>query len=194
MNNGRIILIVGCLALAPTISDAAPRPVADTAAVAAVQSLEMSEHMRSAVLLAKAAGAGVSFVGAALALDDAVKPAEVAIIQPVPIERMKRGEIIMFVKDECQAPIGCVMARRITEKHGSEVATEHYGRPDADKGKSIDATVVGRIAYVVDLTTGRIRDMRHDAAKEVSFPEALRRESKKWHYVGNIVQAGSIKI
>ena len=189
-----VAVLIGSLALVAARSGATPLvvPVADVPT--ADEPVEMSEQLRTAVLLAKAAGGGVSFVGAALAPESAVMPAEVAIIQPVPIEKMKAGEIIMFVKDECRALAGCLMPRRITEKRGDEVATERYGRPDAGPAKSVDASAVGRIAYVVDLKTGRIRDMRRDAAGEVSLVEALRRESKRWHYVGNLVRSRPYRI
>jgi hypothetical protein len=189
-----IAVLLGSLTLAAGLSHAAP-PVAAIAAVpAADETVEMSEPMRTAVLLAKAAGGAVSFVGAALAPEEAATPAEVAIVQPIPVEKMKTGEIIMFVKDDCRSPTGCVLARRITEKRGSDVATVRYGRRDAEQGQSVDASAVGRVAYLVDLTSGRIRDMRSAGAKEVSFVEALRRESGKWHYVGNIVRPRPLRI
>jgi hypothetical protein len=189
-----VAVLIGSLALMAAGSYAAPRVVNEAAVPTADGDVEMTAQLRTAVLLAKAAGGGVSFVGAVLAPESAATPAEVAIIQPVPIEKMKAGEIIMFVKDECRPSSSCVMARRITEKRGDEVATERYGRPDAGPAKSVNASVVGRIAYVVDLKTGHIRDMRRDATKEVSLVEALRRESKRWHYVGNLVRPRPYRI
>jgi hypothetical protein len=106
---------------------------------------------------------------------------------------MKTGEIVMLVIDGCKSPNGCLLARRIVEKHGSDVATRRYGRPPVDAGKEVEASVVGRVAYAVDLKTGRIRDMRHDDTKEISLAEALRRESRKWHYVGTTVRQRPIR-
>jgi hypothetical protein len=189
-----IAVVLGSLTLAAGLSHAAPRVATMATVPATDEPLEMSTPMRTAVLLAKAAGGAVSFVGAALALDEAVTPAEVAIIQPVPVEKMKTGEIIMFVEDGCKSPTGCMLARKITEKRGSDVATERYGRRDAAAGRTVDASAVGRIAYVVDLKSGLIRDMRSDGAKEISLAEALRRESKKWHYVGNTVRPRPFRI
>jgi hypothetical protein len=154
----------------------------------------LSEPMRIAMLLAKAAGGGVGYVGATLALDDSATPAEVAIIQVVPLERMKPGEILMLVRDDCSSPTGCLMARRITEKRGQEVATKRYGRPQTDAAKGVDASVIGRVAYVVDLDTGRIRDLRKNDAQAITLVEALRRESRKWHYVGNTVRPRPLRI
>jgi hypothetical protein len=56
-------------------------------------------------------------------------PVEVAIVQRVPIEKMKLGELVMLVKDGCKAVVDCLMARRITEQQGADVATKPYGRP-----------------------------------------------------------------
>jgi hypothetical protein len=181
---------LGCAATVANAAPAAVVPAAEPAAEAA----ELSEPMRIAIVLAKAAGGGVGFVGATLSLDEKASPAEAAIIQPVAIEKMRTGEILMLVQDGCRMPAGCLMARKIVEKRGSDVATQRYGRPMAEGGKGVDASVVGRIAYVVNLETGRIRDMRHDDTKEISLVEALRREAKKWHYVGTTVRPRPLSI
>ena len=48
----------------------------------------------------------------------------------------------------------CLMARRITEKRGTDVATMRYGRLDIDTGKGgVEASILGRVAYAVDLKT-----------------------------------------
>jgi hypothetical protein len=189
-----LAVLLGSFAFAAGLSHAAPHPEKTIKEPASLEGVEMSEPLRTAVLLAKAAGGGVGFVGTALALDEAAAPAEVAIIQPVAVERMKTGEIVMLVTDDCKSPTGCLLARRIVEKRGSDVATRRYGRPTVGAGKEVEASVVGRVAYAVDLTTGRIRDMRRDDTKEVSLAEALRRESKKWHYVGNSVRPRPFRI
>jgi hypothetical protein len=189
----RLAVLLASLTLAAGLAHAAPG-VATGATPTTDEAVEMSEPMRTAVLLAKAAGGGVGFVGSSLAIDQAATRAEVAIIQPVPVEKMKTGEIVMLVKDDCKSPTGCLMARRITEKRGSDVATIRYGRSEAESDMGVDASVVGRVAYVVDLNTGHIRDMRSDDTKEISFVEALRRESKKRHYVGNIVRPRPLRI
>jgi hypothetical protein len=189
-----LAVVLGTLAFAVGLAQAAPGNVTPVTEPPTQEAVEMSEPMRTAVLLAKAAGGGVGFVGSALALDEAATPAEVAIIQPVAVEKMKTGEIVMLVKDDCKSPTGCLMARRITEKRGSDVATKRYGRPTPDAAKEVEASVVGRVAYVVDLKTGHIRDMRNDDTKEISFVEALRRESRKWHYVGNTVRLRPFRI
>lgn len=189
-----VAVLIGSLALTAARSEATPGAVTEAGVSNADGAIEVTDQLRDAVILAKAAGGGVSFIGAVLAPESAATPAEVAIIQPVPIEKMRAGEIVMFVKDECRSSSGCVMARRITEVRGNEVATERYGRPDAGPAKSVDGSLVGRIAYVVDLYTGQIRDMRRDAARGISLAEALRRESKKWHYVGHLVRSRPYRI
>ena len=79
-------------------------------------------------------------------------------------------EIVMLVWGICNSAAGCLMARRITEKRGTDVATMRYGRLDIDTGKGgVEASILGRVAYAVDLKTGHIRDMRQDANKEISY-------------------------
>lgn len=185
--------LVGCAGLAAGKSTAAPSAVTPATASAAPEVPEISEPMRIAIVLARAAGGVVGFVGSALALDETSTPVEAAIIQPVAIERMRTGEILMLVQDGCKSPLGCLMARRIIEKRGSDVATQRYGRRPAGEGKEVDASVLGRVAYVVNLDTGRIRDMRKDDTREILLVEALRRESRKWHYTGNTVRPRPVR-
>jgi hypothetical protein len=175
-------------------SQAAPRDMTSAARPTVDDPVEMSEPMRAALLLAKMTGGGIEFVGSVLATDEARTPDEVAIIQPVPASKMKLGEIVMLARDDCKTPAGCLMARRITDKRGSDLATKHYGHPQFEPGKDVDASLIGRIAYAVDLKTGRIRDMRHDDTKEITLGEALRRESQKWRYVGDHRQPIRYKI
>ncbi len=106
---------------------------------------------------------------------------------------MKTGEIVMLAKDDRTSPTDCLLARRIIEKCGTNVATKRYGRPAGDAVQAVDASVIGRVAYAIDLNAGRIRDMRHDDVKEISLVEALRREARKWHYVGNTVRPRPIR-
>ena len=185
MKNRTLTALAACLAIAARLVQAAPDAPAKLPDTFTDKGAELSEPMKDAVALAGAAGGGIAFVGAGLAIDDATTPVEVAIVQPVPVERMKPGEIVMLAKVGCTAAVGCLMARRITEKRGVDVATTRYGSAGIEAHKeAVEASVVGRIAYTVDLKTGRIRDMRKDDSKTISFVEALRRESKKWHYVG----------
>lgn len=175
---------------APLDPGAAGPPGASVSADA----VEISEPMRAAVVLAKAAGGGLGLVGSVLALDDSATPDEVAIIQAVPVSKLKLGEIVMLVRDDCQQPAGCLMARRIVEKRGADLATKRYGRPQVEPGKDADASMIGRIAYAVDLKTGRIRDLRTDDTKTVTLVEALRRESKKWRTVGEHVRPNRYRV
>lgn len=186
--------LAGCLMVAAGLTQAAPEIATQDPARSAEGAVELSGPMKDAVALANAAGGGVGFVGSLLAIDEAATPVEVAIVQRVPIEKMKPGEIVMLVKDGCKAVVGCLMARRITEQRGADVATKRYGRPGITAGKEgVEASVIGRVAYAVDLKTGRIRDMRKDDTKVISFVEALSREARKWHYVGDTVRRRPIK-
>jgi hypothetical protein len=194
MRTHTLAALAGCLLLAAGMAQAAPDVAARAPDSNADAAVELSGPMKDAVALAKAAGGGVGYVGSLLAIDEAKTPVEVAIIQPVPVEKMKLGEIVMLVKDGCKAVVGCLMARRITEKRGGEVATRRYGRPGVVAGKEgVEASVVGRVAYTVDLKTGQIRDMRKDDTKPISFVEALTRESRKWHRIGDTVRRSPIK-
>jgi len=186
--------LAGCLLVSAGLAQAAPGVAAKTLNSDADAVVELSGPMKDAVALANAAGGGVGFVGSVLAVDAATTPVEVAIVQPVPIGKMKLGEIVMLAKVGCKAVVGCLMARRITEKRGDDVATVRYGRSVIEAGEEgVEASVVGRVAYTVDLKTGRIRDMRKDDTKEISLVEALSRESRKWQYVGDTVRRRPLK-
>ncbi len=185
--------LVACAGFAAGESTAAPGREASATEPAAPEVPEISGPMRIALVLARAAGGGVGFVGSALALDETSAPVEAAIIQPVAIEKMRTGEIVMLVQDGCTSRLECLMARRIIEKRGSDVAAQRYGRRQAGEGKEVDASVLGRVAYVVNLDTGRIRDMRKDDTREILLGEALRRESRKWHYSGDTVRPWPVR-
>jgi len=176
------------LMIAAALAQAAPPTSEPTPDVKATDVVQLTEPMKDAVALARAAGGGVGFVGSLLGINDANAPVEVAIIQPVPVEKMKLGEIVILAADGCKAAVSCLMARRITERLGNDVATRRYGKAgvDADE-RAAAASVVGRVAYTVDLRTGRIRDMRKDDTKTITIVEALGRESRKKHYVGDTV-------
>ena len=189
MGTRTMAALAACLMVAARLAQAAPDASVMASDTNASDVVQLSETMKDAVALARAAGGGVGFVGSLLGSDDATAPVEVAIIQPVPVERMKLGEIVILAADGCKAAVSCLMARRITEKLGNDVATRRYGRAgiEADD-RAAAASVVGRVAYTVDLKTGQIRDMRKDDTKTISFVEALSRESRKWHFVGNNVR------
>jgi len=193
---GRVLLLgalLACAGCAAGESNAAPSDETAATGSAVPEVAEISEPMRAAIVLARAAGGVVGFVGSTLALDETSTPVEAAIIQPVGIDKMKTGEIVMLVQDGCKSPVGCLLARRIVEKRGSDVATKGYGRRPAGDGKEVDASVLGRVAYVVNLDTGRIRDLRKDDTREILLVEALRRESRKWHYVGNTMRPRPVR-
>jgi len=194
MSRYPMVALAGCLMVAAGLAVAAPGIATQDPGHSADQAVEPSAPMKDALALAAAAGGGVGYVGSLLAIDEAATPVEVAIVQRVPIEKMKLGEIVILAKDGCKAVVGCLLARRITELRGTEVATKRYGRPGiAPSKEGIDASLVGRVAYTVDLKTGRIRDMRKDDTKAISFVEALRREAKKWHFVHDTVRRTPIK-
>ena len=181
--------LAACLMVVARLAHAAPSAPATVPDINATDAVQLSEPMKDAVALARAAGGGVGFVGSLLGIEEANAPVEVAIIQPVPVEKMKLGEIVMLAADGCKAAVSCLMARRITEKLGNDVATRRYGKAGVEADdRAAAASVVGRVAYTVDLRTGQIRDMRKDDTKTISFVEALSRESRKWHFVGNNVR------
>jgi len=181
--------LAACLMVVARLAHAAPSAPATVPDINATDAVQLSEPMKDAVALARAAGGGVGFVGSLLGIEEANAPVEVAIIQPVPVEKMKLGEIVMLAADGCKAAVSCLMARRITEKLGNDVATRRYGKAGVEADdRAAAASVVGRVAYTVDLRTGQIRDMRKDDTKTITIVEALGRESRKRHYVGDTVR------
>lgn len=172
------IAIAGLIAL--TVSAQAQTATGDASMQAAV---------RVAVLLARAGGGRVRLAGSTLATAEAVTREEAVVIEAVPLAKIKPGEIVMLVRDDCEPAVRCLMARRVTEAGpGGALRTESYGRPQVDAVHGMDASVLGRVAYAVDLETGRIRDMRHgDAGRETTLAAALAREAaRRWKYPRNM--------
>jgi hypothetical protein len=145
--------------------------------------------VRTAALLARAGGGRVRLAGSTLTTEDANSRDEVVVIEPVPLAKFKPGEIVMLVRNDCHAATGCLLARRVTESGpGGAVRTESFGRPQATAAHGMDASVLGRVSYAVDLQTGRIRDLRHgDVGREIALAAALAREAaRRWKYTGTI--------
>jgi hypothetical protein len=149
----------------------------------------MTGAVRTAALIANAGGGQVHLAGSTLATAETVSLDEVVVIEPVPLAKIKPGEIVMLVRDDCQPTVRCLMARRVTEAGpGGAVRTESYGRPQVAAAHGMDASVLGRVAYAVDLQTGRIRDLRGgDRGREITLAAALARETaRRWKYSGKL--------
>jgi hypothetical protein len=99
---------------------------------------------------------------------------------------MKPGMVLILAKTDCEPIDDCLIARRVTSvdtKHGLE--TEPYGGAEGLLLTQIKATLLGSVAYAVDLGTGAIRDLHPEAlpsrgtAATISVSDAVARETAR---------------
>ena len=116
-------------------------------------------------------------------LDDGSQDQVVAVLDYPLVRDMKPGMVLILAKVNCEPIDECLIARRVTRldaKYGVE--TEPYGGAEGLLVTQINATLLGSVAYTVNLGTGAIRDMRADAQHgqgepaTISLNEATARE------------------
>jgi hypothetical protein len=105
----------------------------------------------------------------------------VIVVLDYPILRdMKPGMVLILAKQGCEPIDECLIARRVTQvtdKYGVE--TEPYGGAEGLLLTQIKATLLGSVAYAVDLNTGAIRDLRGDRDHPTTVREAVTREEAR---------------
>jgi hypothetical protein len=134
----------------------------------------------SAKALAKAGRGTLLRVGSILSSDDNSHD-DVIVVLDYPILRdMKAGMVLILAKQGCEPIDECLIARRVTQvtdKYGVE--TEPYGGAEGLLLTQIKATLLGSVAYAVDLNTGAIRDLRGDRDHPTTVGEAVTREEAR---------------
>jgi hypothetical protein len=156
-------------------ADAAPDSV--STALAAIE---------NAKVVAKAGRGSLLMVGSILSADDHPQE-QVVVVLDYPIVRdMKPGMVLILAKMNCEPIDDCLIARRVTSidaKHGVE--TEPYGGAEGLLLTQIKATLLGSVAYAVDLGTGAIHDLHpevlpaHGAPATISVSDAAAREAAR---------------
>jgi len=136
--------------------------------------------IESAKAVAKAGRGTLLRVGSILSSDENSND-DVIVVLDYPILRdMKAGMVLILAKLGCEPIDDCLIARRVTgvtAKYGVE--TEPYGGAQGLLLSQIKATVLGSVAYAVDLNNGAIRDLRGERDQPITMREALIREEAR---------------
>jgi hypothetical protein len=172
-----VIGLVSCLVLA----NAAVR--ADVS-IASLPPNEVSMALASIEAAKKIVEAGrgsLLMAGSALATHEAAGSMVLAVLDYPNLEKMKPGTILLLAKKDCEPIEGCLVARRLIGHDSSgTLKTERYGVAEPFLFNSIQAILLGAVAYAVDLQTGDIRDLRPDRRSDhLSVAEAVALEAKR---------------
>ena len=172
-----VIGLVSCLALA----NAAVR--ADVP-IASMSPHEVSTALASIEVAKKIVEAGrgsLLMAGSVLSTNEAAGSMVLAVLDYPNLEKLKPGSILLLAKKNCEPVENCLVARRVIGRDSSgRLQTERYGYAEPFLLDTIQATLLGAVAYAVDLQTGDIRDLRPDRKSEhLSVAEAVAQEAKR---------------
>ena len=134
----------------------------------------------SAKMLAKAGRGTLLRVGSILSSDDNAHEDVIVVLDYPVLRNMTPGMVLILAKQGCEPIDECLIARRVTqvtEKYGVE--TEPYGGAEGLLLTQIQATLLGSVAYAIDLDTGAIRDLRADHDHPITVREAVTREEAR---------------
>ena len=176
MRNTVIGLLVGFTLLnAPLraeilISSLTPKEV--SIALAAIEAAKkIVEAGRGSLLMA----------GSVLSTDEIPSSNVLTILDYPNLAKLTPGSILLLAKKNCEPIENCLVARRVIGRDSSgRIQTERFGSAEPFLLDTIQATLLGAVAYAVDLQTGGIRDMRPDRkGVYLSVAEAIALESKR---------------
>jgi hypothetical protein len=158
---------------------------ADAAADSVITALAAIENAKA---VARAGRGSLLMVGSILSPDGRPRGRVVAVLDYPVLRDMKPGMVLILAKLNCEPIDDCLIARRVIRldaKYGVE--TEPYGDAEGLLLTQINATLLGSVAYAVDLDTGAIRDLRPDgrhadsASATISVSDATAREAARAH-------------
>ena len=135
------------------------------------------QHASAALQGAKAvarAGRGQVLAVGALMTQISEPSNSVVIISTVGEADIKPGMILIMEKLDCAKEV-CLIARRVTSTQG-KIDTEPYPSIEGLLFSEVRATVLGAVAYSVDLENDTIRDLRPGHDKVLSFDDAIGQE------------------
>lgn len=142
--------------------------------------------IESAKAVARAGRGSLLMVGSILSADVHPKDQVVVVLDYPVVHDMKPGMVLILAKINCEPIDDCLIARRVTRIDATYgVETEPYGEAEGLLITPINATVLGSVAYAVDLATGAIRDLRpemlhgHSVPATISLSDALAREGAR---------------
>jgi hypothetical protein len=172
-----VIGLASCFALA---NAAVPADVS----IASMSPNEVSVALASIEAAKKIVEAGrgsLLMAGSVLSTNEAASSMVLAVLDYPNLDKLKPGSILLLAKKNCEPVENCLVARRVIGRDSSgSLQTERYGFAEPLLLGSIQATLLGAVAYAVDLQTGDIRDMRPDRRSEhLSVAEAVAQEAKR---------------
>ena len=128
------------------------------------------------------AGRGSLLMAGSVLSTDEIPSSNVLTILDYPnLAKLTPGSILLLAKKNCEPIENCLVARRVIGRDSSgHLQTERYGSAEPFLLDPIQATLLGAVAYAVDLQTGGIRDMRPDRRSEhLSVAEAIAQEAQR---------------
>jgi hypothetical protein len=140
--------------------------------------------IESAKAVAEAGRGSLLMVGSILSPDENSHDEMVVVLDYPVVGGITGGMILILAKLACQPIDQCLIARRVTEIDPQNgVQTEPYGAAEGLLLTKIKATLIGSVAYAVDLHTGAIRDMHVDRARDtLTQSEAVALEQARTHH------------
>ena len=160
-----------CLSAAGTFADTAPDSVAT--ALSAID---------SAKAVAKAGRGTLLMLGSLLSGDEHADDKVVAVLDYPTLHDMKSGMVLILARVDCEPIDECLIARRVTDmdaEHGLQ--TEPINGAEGLLLTQVKATLLGSVAYTVDLSTGTIRDLHDAGAPQRTLGEAIAEEQARAH-------------
>jgi hypothetical protein len=152
--------------------------------IASMSPNEVSTALASIEVAKKIVEAGrgsLLMAGSVLSTNKTATSLAVAVLEYPNLEKLKPGSILLLAKKNCEPVENCLVARRVIGRDSSgRLQTERYGYAEPFLLDTIQATLLGAVAYAVDLQTGDIRDLRPDRKSEhLSVAEAVAQEAKR---------------
>jgi hypothetical protein len=142
--------------------------------------------IESAKAVAKAGRGTLLRVGSILSSDENSNDDDIVVLDDPMLRDIKAGMVLILAKQGCEPVDDCLIARRVTdvtEKYGVE--TEPYGGAEELLLTQIKATLLGSVAYAVDLNTGAIRELRGERDQPITMREALTQEEARTRRAAN---------
>jgi len=136
----------------------------------------------SAKAVAKAGRGTLLMLGSLLSGDEHTDDKVVAVLDYPTLRDMKTGMVLILAKVGCEPIDECLIARRVTDtnpEHGLE--TEPFDGAEGLLFTQVKATLLGSVAYTVDLGTGTIRDLHDSRAPQRTLGEAVAEEQARAH-------------
>jgi hypothetical protein len=158
-----------CLSTAGAFADTASDSV--TTALSAID---------SAKAVAKAGRGTLLMLGSLLSDDEHADDKVVAVLDYPTLRDMKSGMVLILARVGCEPIDECLIARRVTDtdaEHGLQ--TEPVNGAEGLLLTQVKATLLGSVAYTVDLGTGTIRDLHDADAPQRTLGEAIAEEQAR---------------